>query len=719
MPNLRELSAAVRQGLAQAKSGGFPKREAPGQITVTAVSDDRVTLMIYGYIGEDWWADESLTAQSVVETLKGMSPAVIDVRINSIGGSVSDGIAIHSELRRHAKAGTRINVHVDGVACSIASLIAMAGDEVTMPSSALMMLHAPWGTLWIDGNAKDVREGSESFARALDAFGAAMAEAYARKTGRPASDYTAMWEGGEDHWFTAAEAKAAGLCDVVSDARVDDEPAPAASASYLSALAQRAPEQHRAAIAAAARIPAPRAPEPQAASSAAITQEETTMPQANTPADANPTAADVQAAATNAIAALQARNTAIRSAAAPHLSNAAVREYVDGVIAAADPAVTADQVNTQILALLAAGREPMNIGTVTHSDRDGLRAAMRDAINARAGLAKPVSGNQFNGMTLFDMARASVDAAGVDTRGMGRMDVVATAFTHTTSDFPGLLSSTASASLLKGYEEIELDISKIAGKVTVGDFKAVTPSGLGAFSNLDKVPEGQEYRYGTFSSVNGLPLKLSTYGKLFSISRQAVINDDLGLLTDVPRKMGQAAKRTLIQELFALLVSNPTMPDGLALFHASRGNLLPGAAISTASVDAMRVAMASMKDKDGNLIAGGLSDLLVPIALGGLARQVMSSQFVIDSTAKNSTQPNYVQGTFGVIDTARLTGNGWYGISDPNVHEGLIVGYLDGNETPYLEQQQGFTVDGVAWKVRHDAGVGIGDPLALAYNPGA
>lgn len=715
---LKPLARNVREILAKA-GGASQHRHAPGQITINAVSDDRVQLFIYGYIGEDFWADESLTAQAVVNQLKGLSPAVIDVRINSIGGSVSDGIAIHNELRRHARAGTRINVHVDGVACSIASLIAMAGDVVVMPASATMMLHAPWGYMWVEGNAQDVRNTSEAFANALEAMGAAMAEAYARKTSHPPEEYLALWASGEDHWYTAAACLEAGLCDEIEDAYVAPAEADPATDPFTQAVLARAPEQLRAGIVAAAKQPAPIVQVNQAAPSAAIQHQGTTMPKERIQADvaAVPENSEVNAAQ-NALAAIQARNTAIRAASAPHLGNASVREYVDNVIAAADPAVTVDQVNSHMLALLAAGREPLG-GRVTSTDRDGLRAAMRDALNARSGLAQPVSGNPYNGMSLFDLARAAAETAGFDTRGQSRMEIVATAFTHTSSDFPILLSNTAGAALLRGYNEVELDISTIAGRVTLGDFRATQPSGLGVFSDLDKVPESQEYKYGTFSAANGTPMKLSTYGKLFSISRQAIINDDVGYLTDVPRKMGQAAKRTLIKELFALLVSNPIMPDGIALFHASRGNLLSAGVINTANVDAMRVAMASLKDGDGNLVGGSLSKLLVPMALGGLARSVATSQFVIDASAKNATQPNYLQNTFSVVDTARLEGTPWYGIDDPSIREGLVVGYLDGNETPYLEQQSGFTVDGVAWKVRHDAAVGIGDPQALSKNPGA
>ena len=711
MTQPRPLSQAARDALARV----FPAEvtaAVSSVLRVDAKGDDTYELLIYGNIGASWWDEDSVSAKDVVSALQDITAKTINVRINSDGGSVKDGVAIHNELRRQAASGVAVNTFVDSAAYSIASYIAAAGDTTTMYANAMQMLHAPSVQLYLAGNEKQLDEVYTEIKEWLQYYGRSMAKGYARKTGKPEDEFLAMWKSGKDHKFDAAEAKAFGLCDAVLDADPAIEPAPEAR------TAAHATATHSPATASAS----------QAAPSAAITEEEPPMADTKKPADTHDAAAVLSptalaAAHADALSGIRARNTDIRAMAEPHFGIPEVKAYYDDVIAAADPSTTAADVGSRILAILAKDREPLNGGGYVRAsggdNRKGQREAMSNAIEARAGLAQADGANPYRGESLIEIARACAEQVGVNTRGMSRMDVVATAITHTTSDFPGLVGSVAERSLMRGYTELELDIAQISRPITLTDFRATNPVGLGSFSDLDKVPESGEYKYGTFSSRNGLPLRAVTYGKLFSVSRQAIINDDIGLLTDVPFKMGQAAKRTLVKELFALLISNPTLPDGLPLFHADRGNLLTAAAISTGSVDAMRVAMATIQDADDNFVGVQLANLLVPTALGGLARSVRASEYVIDAGAPESRQPNYVQNTFGVVDSARLSGTAWYGLANSSQQDGLVVGYLDGKQTPYMEQEKTFTVDGVAWKVRLDAGVGIGDPMGLAKNPGA
>jgi ATP-dependent protease ClpP protease subunit len=130
--------------------------------------------MIFGDIGASW-DDKSVEAATFVRDLQNVEAKTLNVRINSRGGSVYDGTAIHNALKRHPAA---VNVSVEGVALSIASLIAMAGDTINMPENSLMMIHAPWAVIAI-GNSKDLRE----TANVLDKMGAAMATSYASKSG--------------------------------------------------------------------------------------------------------------------------------------------------------------------------------------------------------------------------------------------------------------------------------------------------------------------------------------------------------------------------------------------------------------------------------------------------------------------------------------------------------------------------------------------------------
>jgi ATP-dependent Clp endopeptidase proteolytic subunit ClpP len=720
------LASAMAKIIEAREHSNAPATSIPGRIELKAKGDDAADLYIYGDIGESWWG-ESITAMSVVEQLNALDAAVktINVYINSYGGSVSDGLAIYNALKRKAKAGVAVDTFVDGIGASIASLIFMAGAKRSMAANTRLMVHAPWGGLYVTGNATEVREAAAEFGELLDGFADAMANSYAAATGSPFDDMLALVTDGTDHWYNATAAKAAGFCTEVVDEAEQEEAAEKATATLVAQPAfaryfDRMPMQ----LAAALR-PSPNPPASagaQAAAPAANTTGATLMSdKTKTPEQEQADA--IKAAVAASVLALQTRNSEINSMAAAHLGNKEVKAYIEKIIADADPSVTADNVGKHVLSLLGKTGEPLNgnAGVVAGGDhRDLTRKAMANAIEARVGTAKAEADNPFRGHTMAELARACLVNAGVNTNGMDRMAIVGAAFTHSSSDFPGLLSDTARKSALKGYEEAAEVIEQFTRPVSVPDFKPTNLAGLGAFSDLLVVPEGSEFKYGTFSEQSQM-MKLVTFGRLFSVTRQAMINDDLSVFTEVPRKMGQAAKRTVASAVFALINSNPLLPDGFALFSAEHGNLLPGAAISTTSVDVMRQSFALQKDKDGNLIRVPLKTLLTPVALGGLARTVKTSQFEV-SGAKNLTTPNIVKDTFDVVDDGRMdaaSAAAWYGIADPNVVDGIVIGYLDGNQTPYLEEEQGFTVDGVAWKVRLDAAPAIADFRGLRKNPGA
>lgn len=174
-------------------------------VLALAVKASVAELLIYDVIGEDWFGD-GVTAKGVVQQLASL-PAEVDtvlVRINSPGGDVFDGIAILNALLQFK--GT-VNVQVDGLCASIASVIAMAGKTISMAETATLMIHNPW-TLAV-GDANDMR----ATADLLDKLrGGSMLPAYAR-SGLSSEQLTAIMDA--ETWYTAAEAKAAGWIDQV------------------------------------------------------------------------------------------------------------------------------------------------------------------------------------------------------------------------------------------------------------------------------------------------------------------------------------------------------------------------------------------------------------------------------------------------------------------------------------------------------------------------
>lgn len=191
-----------------------------------AADPGTLELYIYGDVegdGYDWWTDEIIRSETSANAFREAldehpNAQQIDLYINSYGGSVFEGTAIYNQLRRHPAHKT---VHVDGFACSIASVIAMAGDEVIMPRNTLMMIHNMW--MVAAGNAADLRKAADD----LDTINAAGRAAYLDKAGDKLSEEKLAEMMDAETWLTAAECVELGLADQIAERDADMSAAPA------------------------------------------------------------------------------------------------------------------------------------------------------------------------------------------------------------------------------------------------------------------------------------------------------------------------------------------------------------------------------------------------------------------------------------------------------------------------------------------------------------
>ena len=658
-------------------------------------------VLIYGNIG-DRWNEDGVVASELVRDLSALEADTINLRINSYGGSVPDGLAIYNALRRHK---ATVNVFVDGVAISCASYIAMAGDTITMAKNSQMMIHAPWTFAY--GNSNDMREQADI----LDRYAKAMASAYADKSGKTYEDALALLTDGKDHWFLADEAKAEGFAD-----EVGDEVAVAASLASSFDLSR-----FKAAAPTAACAPQ-QVPQPTAA---AVTTKEASMP-APVPAAGQPAATP--------FARTKDDNAQVIAMFKPFAARPEIAALQTEVLA--DPGLTIETIQARLLAEMGKGTEPANpqnafpkIETVS-DEGDKRKDAVVASILARAGVAQDaaaraaLSSNPYRGDRLLDTARASLQRAGVSVSGMTPMEVVAAAFTQGTSDFPVLLENAMHKTLQASYATAALTWNRFCATGSVSDFRAHNRYRTGSFGSLDAVNELGEFVNKSIPDGEKASITAGTKGNIINLSRTAIINDDLGAFVGLSNMLGRAAARTVEADVYALLALNsgagPTMGDGKALFHADHGNITTGAAITMAALDLDRVAMASQKDVSGNdYLDLRPSVLLVPIGLGGTARSINDAQYDPD-TANKLQKPNIVNGLFrDIVDTPRMTGTRRYLFADPSEAPVLEVAFLDGNQNPYLELQNGFDVDGARYKVRLDYGVGAIDYRGAVTNAGA
>ncbi|MGA0112601.1 MAG: head maturation protease, ClpP-related [Chthoniobacterales bacterium] len=188
------------------------------------------------------------SAKAFIADLKKLSGQHLHLRINSVGGSVVEGTAIYNALRRH-KGG--LTVHVEALAASMASVVAMAGEEVAIADNALLMIHNPWSMSM--GDADDLRKEAD----VLDKLKSTLVNAYKRKTGMDADEISDMMN--EETWLGAEEAVALGFADYIEDgmeaaASITPEQARARFDTFSNSMARKSTKTIKAEEAAPAEV---------------------------------------------------------------------------------------------------------------------------------------------------------------------------------------------------------------------------------------------------------------------------------------------------------------------------------------------------------------------------------------------------------------------------------------------------------------------------------
>lgn len=165
---------------------------------------DKSEIWIYEQIGEDFWSGGGVTAKGFQKELANIKSSQIDLHINSPGGEVFDGLTIYNLIKQHP---ANVTTYIDGIAASIASVIALAGDKVIMAENALYMMHNPYGALC--GNADELRKMADT----LDKVSGSISMAYQGKSGKPDDEIKALMDA--ETWMTADEAQEMGFCDEI------------------------------------------------------------------------------------------------------------------------------------------------------------------------------------------------------------------------------------------------------------------------------------------------------------------------------------------------------------------------------------------------------------------------------------------------------------------------------------------------------------------------
>lgn len=398
--------------------------------------------------------------------------------------------------------------------------------------------------------------------------------------------------------------------------------------------------------------------------------------------------------------------------------------WIDGQIDAAADADTARRAAFEALATRSAPTirtEQVRIEMGDSQDDPALRArqmgeALYARINPRHDLSEPA--RRYAYATPVDMAKELLTLRGESTMALSPASLVTRAL-HTTSDFPIILGNTVGRVLRDAYQAAPSGIRRLGRQTSARDFRAVNKIMLGEAPLLEKLNEHGEIKAGTMAEAREA-YKIETWARKIGITRQVLVNDDLGAFADLARRMGQGAAETEARILVTLLEANsgngPTLSDSKALFHADHGNkAASGAVISDTTLSAARLALRTQKGIDGRIIRVTPKNLLVPPALETAAEKWLAT--IAPATAADV---NPFSGAMSLVVEPRLTSaTRWYVTADPGEIDGLEFAYLSGNEGPQVESRSGWDVDGVEIRVILDFGAGFIDHRGWFQNPGA
>ncbi|WKW52024.1 prohead protease/major capsid protein fusion protein [Rhodomicrobium lacus] len=344
---------------------------------------------------------------------------------------------------------------------------------------------------------------------------------------------------------------------------------------------------------------------------------------------------------------------------------------------------------------------------------------MEEALHVRvAGGTPSDAAKPYMGLSLRDFARESLEAAGHSTRGLNADELYRAAL-HTTSDFPALLTGVGRRSLLASYTAAQSPLKQLARQGSRTDFRSGSTLRLGELGSLQKLSEAGEIKSVTRGEAEE-SYAIDSFGAMFSLSRKALINDDLGAFSNFAQVAGQAAAQKEAELLWGLLSQSsgagPLMnEDSKRMFHADHGNLLSAAALSETSLSAARLALRTRKGLDGKtVIAVTPKYLLVGPEIETAAEKLLTS---INATTTGDVNP--FAGTLVLLVEPRISGKAWYVFADPASVPVLEYSYLSSAPGPQISEREGWEVLSREYRVYLDFGAGAIDWRGAVRNPGA
>ncbi|CED71553.1 ATP-dependent Clp protease proteolytic subunit [Aliivibrio wodanis] len=682
-------------------------------------SNSGAQLYVHGSIG-----DYDIEAIHLIQALQAVGSKDLTLRVQSYGGSIYQGLAMYNALKAHK--GHTVGV-IDGIAASISSYILMACNEIQMPENATLMIHNP------EIGARGGEQEIESALVQLKNSKQTIAEAYAERSGKSMDEVLAAMA--KETWFTAQEALDWKLIDKIIDP-VDLTNCLSQEGDQALSAFKNTPDT----LLNRLKLEGEESNQKQALTDQA---EFSDVPQSNS----NQQVSDMPKPdeLKNAVKAENQRQQAIRSLCNKHgvkdvlmnimledmdctLEQASARiltnmstdrdnlrnlcqtlnlndELTNKVLS--NPDFTIENASQQLLNSLG---EASALGTKTNitptqihvGNGNHVKEELQNALNARCGVSELEKDNSFGHESLLNMARASL---GMNARSaMTKDELVNRAFNS--QDFGDIVTESIRTVMRDEREATTPLWRELANIESLPDFRETELTMVNDAPDLMNIGEDGEYKSAILKG-SGERIQLATFGRGIQFTRQAIINDEIGLVSKVPRKFMQAGYRLADKLMFNAILSGK-MSDGGPVFkknvQGDWGNLTDG--IAAGDYEALIMALHKMFATTTTIPLDGKGkgdplDLRGEILLASPEHASMFEAVLNTASKPDNYNPAYKKFK-RVIETARANAiNGAIGFTSKDF-DTVLMGFLDGQQDPWLETGDGWSSDGAKFRITYD-----------------
>lgn len=697
-------------------------------------------IVLTGTVGSSFWEEEYFTAATVREQIAGLS-GPLTVRLNSGGGIATEGQAIHNALKTY---DGEVTIVIDGIAASAASLIAMAGAKIVMPAGAVMMIHDParWCT-----EGRGTEEDHLKEAKALGVLANAYAAVYAARAGITTEEAREVMR--VETYFDGPAAVDAGFATDTDDstdasaAALFDyrlyPKAPQGLRDVSNQLGQRASMSMIRSMMAGASQPK-RKEQPMSRKSKRTTaqvegddedqmneddeitsqeddqteldgdlEDEVDLESEDDEADPDAEDDDIEAGEDDEAQA-QANAAGIRRfCASRKIGQDMEMNWISR-------GLTAKQAVAEFKKMKGRSMTKARPGTprtkILRDERTTRRAAMSAALHAQITGRDPATqaARQYMDMSLVEMAAVTIGHRGRIRSAGDKIEVFMNA-SHATSDYPAIFQNALNKVLLERYSDFTPTYRAIAKQKNFRDFRPMPLVRAGDFPTLLPVGETGEIKWGTFGESGEMAV-IVPYARGLTISRQMLINDDLGAINDMLSSYGETIAH-FEERTFYSQALTARLADGVAIFHADHNNLAAtGSGITADALSEGRAAMRKQQSIDGQRL-----NLAPSILLVGPDMETEAEMIVAQITPTDAGAVNPFSGKLKPVVTTEIEDDSWYLLSERAPC--WTYGFLDGQEAPRVRTEEPFGTQGFSMTVEHDFGFGAQDFRGGFKNAGA